>query len=72
MVWYSHLFKSFPQFIMMHTVKGFSVADETQVDAFLAFLCFLYDPFPLTHGYYMWPATPTSSCQGPTPQLPNC
>ena len=44
MVWYSHLFKSFPQFVMIHRVKGFSVVDETEVDAFLEFPCFLYDP----------------------------
>ena len=44
MVWYSHLFKSFPQFVMMHTVKGFSVVNKTEVDVFLEFPCFLYDP----------------------------
>ena len=44
MVWYSHLLKSFPQFIMIHTVKGFGVVDETEVDVFLEFLSFLYDP----------------------------
>ena len=44
MVWYSHLFKSFPQFIMIHTVKGFSVLNETEVDVFLEFSCFLCDP----------------------------
>ena len=44
MVWYSHFFKSFPQFVMIHTVKGFSVVDETEVDIFLKFPCFLYDP----------------------------
>ena len=44
MVLYSHLFKSFPQFIMFHTVKGFVVVDETEVDVFLKFPCFLYDP----------------------------
>ena len=43
MVWYSHLFKSFPQFIMIHTVKGFSVVNETEVDVFLEFPSFLYD-----------------------------
>ena len=42
MVWYSHLFKSFLQFSMIH--KGFSVVDETEVDIFLEFPCFLYDP----------------------------
>ena len=44
MVWYSHLFKSFPQFVMIHTVIGFSIVDETDVDGFLDFSCFLYDP----------------------------
>ena len=44
MVWYPHLFQSFPQFVMIHTVKGFSVVDETEVDVFLEFPCFLCDP----------------------------
>ena len=43
MVWYSHLFKSFPQFVMIHTVKGFRIVDETEVDVFLEFPWFLYD-----------------------------
>ena len=43
MVWYSHLFKSFPQFVMIHTVKDFSVVNEIEIDAFLEFPCFLYD-----------------------------
>ena len=44
MIWYSHLFKSFPQFVVIQTVKGFSVVNEAKVDVFLEFLCFLYDP----------------------------
>ena len=44
MVWYFHLFKSFPQFVLIHTVKGFSVVNEIEVDAFLEFSCFLCDP----------------------------
>ena len=44
MVWYPHLFKSFPQFIMIHTVKGFSRVDETEVAVFLEFPSFLDDP----------------------------
>ena len=44
MVWYSRLFKSFPRFVMIYTVKGFSIVDETKVDVFLEFPCFLYDP----------------------------
>ena len=35
MVWYSHLFKNFPQFVVIHTVKGFSVVNEAEVDVFL-------------------------------------
>ena len=44
MVWYSHLCKSFPRFIMIHKDKGFSLVDETEVDIFLEFSSFLYDP----------------------------
>ena len=43
-VWYSHLFMNFPQFAVIHAVKGFSVVNEAEVDAFLEFPCFLYDP----------------------------
>ena len=43
-VWYSHLFKTFPQFVMIHTVKGFSIVSEAEVDVFLEFSCFFYDP----------------------------
>ena len=44
MVWYSQLFKNFPQFAVIHTVRGFSVVNEAKVDAFLEFPCFLHDP----------------------------
>ena len=43
MVWYSHLFKNFPQFVVTHTVKGFSIINEAEVDVFLEFPCFFYD-----------------------------
>ena len=43
-IWYSHLFKNFPQFVVIHTVKGFSTVNATQVDVFLERLCFLHDP----------------------------
>ena len=42
-VWYSHLFKNFPQFVVSHTVKGFSIANEAKVDVFLEFPCFFHD-----------------------------
>ena len=44
MVWYSYLFKNFPQFVVIHTIKGFSVVDEAEVHVFLEFSCFFYDP----------------------------
>ena len=44
MVWNSHLFNSFPRFIMILTVKGFGMVNETEVDVFLEFPGFLYDP----------------------------
>ena len=40
MVWYSHLFKNFPQFIVIHTVKVFSIVNEAEVDVFLELLLF--------------------------------
>ena len=44
MDWYSHLFKSFLQFVMIHIFKGFSKVSETEVDVFLEFPCFVSDP----------------------------
>ena len=44
MAWYSHHFKNFPQFVVIHTVKGFSVVNEEKVDVFLEFSCFFNDP----------------------------
>ena len=44
MVWYSHLFQNFPQFVVVHTVKEFSVVNETEVDVFLECSSFFYDP----------------------------
>ena len=43
-VWHSHLFKNFPQFAVIHIVKGFSVVNEAEVDVFLETSCFFYDP----------------------------
>ena len=44
MICYSYFFKNFPQFVMIHTVKGSSIVNKTEVDVFLEFSCFLYDP----------------------------
>ena len=43
-VCYSQLFENFPQFVMIHTVKGFSIVNEIKVDVFLELSCFLDDP----------------------------
>ena len=44
MVWYFHLFKNFPQFVVIRTVKSFTVVNEVKADVFLEFSCFFYDP----------------------------
>ena len=44
MVWYSYLLKNFPQFVVIHTVKGFSVVNVAEVDVFLELSCFFYHP----------------------------
>ena len=44
MGWYSHLFKNFPHFVVIHIVKGFSVVNEAELDVFLEFSCFFCDP----------------------------
>ena len=44
MVWYSHLFRNFPQFAVIHTVKDFSIVNEAEVDVLLEFSCFFNDP----------------------------
>ena len=44
MVWYSYLLENFSQFVVIHTVKGFSIVNEAEVDVFLEFSCFFYDP----------------------------
>ena len=44
LVWYSLLFKNFPQFVVIHTVKGFSIVNEAEVDVFSGILLLFYDP----------------------------
>ena len=44
MVWYSHLLKTFPQFVVIHTVKGFGIVNKAEVDVFLELFCFFDDP----------------------------
>ena len=63
--WYSHFFKNFPQFVVIHIVKGFSIVNEAEVGVFLEFPCFLYDPMNFgsliydfsafsKHSLYIW------------------
>ena len=44
MIWYSHIFKNFPQFVMIHTVKGFGMVNKAETDVFLEFPRFFNDP----------------------------
>ena len=44
MVWYSHLFQNFPQFIVIHTVKGFGIINKAETEVFLELACFFHDP----------------------------
>ena len=43
-VWYSHLFQNFPQFIVIHTVKGLDIVNKAEIDVFLELSCFFHDP----------------------------
>ena len=43
-VWYSHLFQNFPQFVVIHTVKGFGIVNKAEIDIFLELSCFFNDP----------------------------
>ena len=51
MVWYSHLFQNFPQFIVIHTVKGFGIVNKTEIDGFLELSCFFDDSVDV--GYFI-------------------
>ena len=44
MVWYSHLFQNFPQFIVIHTVKGYGIVNKAEIDVSLELSCFFDDP----------------------------
>src|SRR5574341_1363587 len=44
MVWYSQLFQNFPQFIVIHIVKGFGIVNKAEIDVFLELTCFFHDP----------------------------
>ena len=44
MVWNSHLFQNFPQFIVMYIVKGFGIVNKAEIDVYLELSCFFHDP----------------------------
>ena len=59
-VWYSRLFQNFPQFVVIHTVKGFGIVNKAEIDVFLKFSCFFDDPADvgdLTSGSSAFPRT---------------
>ena len=49
MAWYSYLLKNFPQFVVIHRVKGFSIVNEAEVDVFLELSCFFHDPVDVSN-----------------------
>ena len=53
-VWYSYLFKNFPQFVVIYIVKGFSIVNEAEVDVFLEFSCFCDDPITKDSLFNKW------------------
>ena len=50
-VWYSHVFQNFPQFIAIHIVKGFGLANKAEIDVFLELSCFFNDPADVGNKY---------------------
>ena len=60
MVWYSHLLKNLPQFVVINTVKGFGVVNKAEIDVFLELSCFFYDPMDvgnLISGFFAFSKT---------------
>ena len=49
MVWHSHIVKNFPQFVVIHTVKGFGIVNKAKVDVFLELSCFFDDPMNVSN-----------------------
>ena len=72
MVWYSHLFKNFPEFVVIHTVKGFSLVNEAEVDVFLEFSCFFCDPMDVGSLISDSPAFLNSACTSESFQFIYC
>ena len=52
MVWYSHLFQSFPPFVVIHTVKGFGIVNKSEIDDFLELSCFFNNPTDVGSAFF--------------------
>ena len=52
MVWYSHLFQNFPQFIVIHTVKGFGIVNKAEIDVFWELSCFFNHPADVGNDFW--------------------
>ena len=61
MIWYSYLLKNFPQFVVMHTVKGFGIVNKAEIDVFLEVSCFSDDPTDVGNLIFGSSAFPKSS-----------
>src|SRR5574341_1538957 len=61
MVWYAHLFQNFPQFIVIHTVKGFGIVNKAEIDVFLELSCFFDDSEDVVNLIFGSPAFSKSS-----------
>ena len=63
-VWYSHHFQNFSQFIVIHTVKEFGIVNKAEVDVFLELSCFFHDPVDVDNLISGFSAFSKSSCMG--------
>ena len=61
MVWYSHLFQNFPQFVVIHIVKGFGIVNKAEIDILLELSCFFNDPEDVGNVISGFSAFPKSS-----------
>ena len=64
MVWYFHLLKNFPQFVVIHTIKGLGTANKAEVDVFLERSCFLSDPMDVGNLVSGFSAFSNPACTG--------
>ena len=72
MVWYFHVLKNFPQFVVIHTVKDFSIVNEAEVDGFLEFPCFFCDPTDVGNLISGSPAFYKPTCTSGSSQFTYC